>query len=728
MSGLDIEDVELEEDTTQQTPQINTDWYLFTKEQVVGLLSLGSGHNLELSNPVVMKHLIFIPEYDPNKPINQLSQSKKWREGFSRNQRLQMITSRAGHFFLYKPICQTSGEWIAPLFFFQQSGTASIISQGKNPSNIKILVNADKDFHSPFLTTVDMDTITATFVESNDRKVMYYGYCKIPLPNPWRTKANGLPPGMTNQEYNIHFLSTSNKASALELGKKIVDGLNILGKDGFTTYDKCQKEEVLVMVVPLCHLGDSPMHAPREWATTKSQTYKLWELLQNPKKHTEFRRKSKEYGVKDTTNDQFMFQDLDNQFGDCLFNPFLHLEGFDGHLDTPVESLHVVLLGVVKYLFRDVMENLPDLALPSVLARWKSFATSGLNVPPIQPKTLTSYYQSLVERQRMWTALVHLGSYIFQTDITHMRRYLENLKKLVNIFLGHLIQWTAQWTNKAKFHMLVHLVQSIDCFGPLSLVATQKFESFNGLHIATVFLCAHLLRLLFSGGSVWHCKYHFRARGGKKLIELFSQNKWVQKRFAYKNDWNAEGTVSMKGTTTASVSTPIELKKGFPKHIWSPMKEAILASQQRVHLQNFVLMDLNFWEGKGSRNSEYLAKIKVCEVSHDIDEFYGFRGLSISQEDLWISIKNIKCVLTTQHNCNLAQCQPRKSQKTNTGQLPVNSPYQIEHQPFNAYLINLIYSRKKEKLKQEQVARNNKKKDKLNWSKRKCEDIDPALY
>jgi hypothetical protein len=35
----------------------------------------------------------------------------------------------------------------------------------------------------------------------------------------------GLPPGMTNQEYNIHFLATSNKASALELGENIVDEL-----------------------------------------------------------------------------------------------------------------------------------------------------------------------------------------------------------------------------------------------------------------------------------------------------------------------------------------------------------------------------------------------------------------------------------------------------------------------------------------------------------------------
>ncbi|KAH9815821.1 hypothetical protein DFH28DRAFT_927727 [Melampsora americana] len=920
-SDSDMDNEAIEEPSKQNTPRIDTDWYPFTKE-VVGLLSLGSGRHLaseseyehnrmlfgifnitlpayrtlgrlqkrmcarlgfnvnvwesalrnpcyglsikeivaqELANPTVTKHLTFIPEYEPNQPTNRLSQSKKWREGFSRNQRLQMVPSTKGHLFLYKPICQASGGWIVPVFFFQQSGKiyakclkASIVSQGDNSSNIKIIVNKDQNFDSLLLITVDMDTIGATFIDSKDSKgillkgryggVMYQhdgdGYCEIPLPNPWRIKSNGevirhvpltiysddtsgnvskkwnkhmsyyftllgLPPGMTNQEYNIHFLSTLNKAGALELGENLVTELNMLGQDGFTTYDKSLKEDVLVMVVPLCHLGDSPMHAkitnttnpsvtlnpcrictlgvetltakkdakytrafvglhqdkggpqPREWETTKSQTYELWELLQNPKKHTEFRRKSKEYGVKDTTNTQFvehfhelhqdhkyskeevhkMFKDLNDQFGDRLFNPFLHLAGFEGHLDTPVESLHVVLLGVVKYLFRDAMDNLPDSALPSVLARWKSFDTSGLNVPTIQPRTLTSYYQSLVgkdfqtilqsipsvlyphfsyERRRMWTALVHLGSYIFQAELTNMCTYLTNLKKLVNIFLGHLIRWTAQWTNKPKFHMLVHLVHSIDRFGPLSLVATQKFESFNG-------------------------------------------------------------------TITAPGTAPSELTEAFPKHSWSPKKESILASKQRVRLRNFVLLDLksknsprvgrveSFWEGTLSKSVEHLVNIKICDVSTDIDEFYGFCGLTVSQEDLWIPLKTIQCVLNIQHNCNLAKCQPQKSPQNDNGQLPLRSPYQIQHEVFNGYLINsgALYSaefhrsiadikyqawsveeweecihkgmeswkstqEKKEKLKQDQMNKTTKYKEKENAAKRKHvaidqpEDIDVA--
>lgn len=35
----------------------------------------------------------------------------------------------------------------------------------------------------------------------------------------------GLPPKLTNQDYNIHFISTSNATTALELANGLVDEL-----------------------------------------------------------------------------------------------------------------------------------------------------------------------------------------------------------------------------------------------------------------------------------------------------------------------------------------------------------------------------------------------------------------------------------------------------------------------------------------------------------------------
>lgn len=161
------------------------------------------------------------------------------------------------------------------------------------------------------------DNVGGTFVE-------------IPLQNPWQTKAAGkiichiplvlycddlsgniskkwnkhlafyftlagLPPKLSNQEYNCHFLTTSNTAGASELSGPLVTELKSdfsscffgtrilsdrqfrfyseLATDGFVAYDHLAQKEVLAIPFILCHLGDSPMHA--EVTNTMNPTVSL---------------------------------------------------------------------------------------------------------------------------------------------------------------------------------------------------------------------------------------------------------------------------------------------------------------------------------------------------------------------------------------------------------------------------------------------------------------------
>ncbi|KAH9807689.1 hypothetical protein DFH28DRAFT_1202846, partial [Melampsora americana] len=209
----------------------------------------------------------------------------------------------------------------------------------------------------------------------------------ITLPNPWRVKANGmlirsvplalysddtsgnvskkwnkhmsfyftlagLRPKLTNQEYHIHPLCTSNIANALEQGDQIVDELNEAASTGFCAYDCSVQKDVLVIPFILCHMGDSPMHAEisnttnpsgtltpcricdltvesradkqstnyvqqfvgidqnwlpatrplRTWERTKDQTKHLWQLTRNPKSIKQFDALSKLYGTRDSLN------------------------------------------------------------------------------------------------------------------------------------------------------------------------------------------------------------------------------------------------------------------------------------------------------------------------------------------------------------------------------------------------------------------------------------------
>ncbi|KAA1138282.1 hypothetical protein PGTUg99_028945 [Puccinia graminis f. sp. tritici] len=251
------------------------------------------------------------------------------------------------------------------------------------------------------------------------------------------------------------------------------------------------------------------------WQAIQLQTKDLWELGKKGVK-CHFDDETKRIGIRDSINRRFV--ELMQQKGNVeaqeevsklaqsnltrLFNPFLRLLGFDGCRDTPVEILHVFLLGIVKYVTCDFMKSLKVKQLDRLLASWQLFNINTLNISSIQAKYLVEHFSSLVGKdfkivlqtapfvlyqfmddaqRRLWIALGQLATYIFQTRITNMQQYLDELRKHIDIFFWHAIHTNVQWVNKPKFHMLKHLVEAIARFGPACLFATEKFESFNSV-------------------------------------------------------------------------------------------------------------------------------------------------------------------------------------------------------------------------------------------------------
>lgn len=90
----------------------------------------------------------------------------------------------------------------------------------------------------------------------------------------------------------------------------------------------------------------------------------------------------------------------------------------------------------------EILKNKPgEVNKKGLLARWTSFDIRGLNIAPILPNTLVTYYKSLVGKEirtfiqtapfvlykyldnqdrHLWTALVCLCSFVYQTEITDM--------------------------------------------------------------------------------------------------------------------------------------------------------------------------------------------------------------------------------------------------------------------------------------------------------------------
>ncbi|KAJ7892579.1 hypothetical protein B0H14DRAFT_3081489 [Mycena olivaceomarginata] len=183
-----------------------------------------------------------------------------------------------------------------------------------------------------------------------------------------------------------------------------------------------------------------------------------------------------------------------------IFNPVLSIDeakDFDANRDTPVEILHVVLLGVVKYWWSDAVSWQNSKGKEELKARLSSVDVGGLNTPPIRGNTYVQYAGSLVGRDFQvilqialvvlhglipqahydgWVVLCKLAPLMFQPTIQHLPTYSKRLNDAVFDFLAVTALWNTQWFNKLKFHLFVHLVDHIPRFGPLILYATESFD------------------------------------------------------------------------------------------------------------------------------------------------------------------------------------------------------------------------------------------------------------
>ncbi|KAG8692786.1 hypothetical protein FRC08_009539 [Ceratobasidium sp. 394] len=233
-------------------------------------------------------------------------------------------------------------------------------------------------------------------------------------------------------------------------------------------------------------------------------------------------------------------QSLRQQTPEQLFNPALFIPDLDANQDTPVEILHVILLGIAKYFWRDAVARQTAEGKEILKARIDSLDLSGLGLSAPRGSTLVQYAGSLTGRDfrvilqigvlvlydlvpseayNAWRALSHLTPLAFQSEIDNIDDYVVILSDSINALLEATVLWTPQWFNKPKFHVLLHLPQHIRRFGPAVLFATETFESYNfvirlrSVHsnrhapshdISRAFSRLYAVHHLVSGGWVTH--------------------------------------------------------------------------------------------------------------------------------------------------------------------------------------------------------------------------------
>ena len=126
-------------------------------------------------------------------------------------------------------------------------------------------------------------------------------------------------------------------------------------------------------------------------------------------------------------------------------------KGVDPHQDTPVEVLHVILLGFIKYFWRDFIQNElgnNDDKKQLLIQRVSSLDVAGLNISLLNGKTLVQYAGSLTghdfhniaqaapfviydlvspECYDAWISLSKLVPLIWQPEIEDIEKHIVSL-------------------------------------------------------------------------------------------------------------------------------------------------------------------------------------------------------------------------------------------------------------------------------------------------------------
>ncbi|KAL7408769.1 hypothetical protein BDY24DRAFT_346075, partial [Mrakia frigida] len=335
-----------------------------------------------------------------------------------------------------------------------------------------------------------------------------------------------LPRWVQEIEGNIHFVGTSKDASPLEMGEGVVALFSKTFEKPLRVWDSKLRRDVLVVPFPVVKLGDNPMLAeeassmslnsngpcrictvnidqagkktaegfasylvpsdPRRLSTTLSHIASQIRFA-SLGRWTDIDPHRTKFGVKDTVSmdhclalaafrlsllekgevgdlevEKIMQEKLEEVMRGTWHSPWLTMEGFDIHGQSPVEVLHSFALGPVKYLWRNTLAlttNNPVLrqhlrcALASI--ETEGFGTGGGNIQAdyfmkhggsligkdlktlvqILPVVLLPLVKmGLVPRRlfEAWKALGVLSTYIYQSSVPEegLKLYLVSLRRL----------------------------------------------------------------------------------------------------------------------------------------------------------------------------------------------------------------------------------------------------------------------------------------------------------
>ncbi|KAH8809502.1 hypothetical protein DL96DRAFT_1440046, partial [Flagelloscypha sp. PMI_526] len=196
-------------------------------------------------------------------------------------------------------------------------------------------------------------------------------------------------------------------------------------------------------------------------------------------------------------------------------NQFLSTPGFDPAKDTPVEILHTILLGVVKYIWfyshdswTAAQKELYSICLRStdpnglhlngrIRAQYIiDFANSliGCQLKTVIEASRYFHVYDIVDEPRFtaWKAVGELFALLWFPEYDHEMEYMDDLAVASrNVQDAFACIDPTKILSKLKVHLLCHIPEDVKQFGPLLGEATEGYESFNAVFRACSILSNH---------------------------------------------------------------------------------------------------------------------------------------------------------------------------------------------------------------------------------------------
>ncbi|KAJ7733552.1 hypothetical protein DFH07DRAFT_780573 [Mycena maculata] len=501
----------------------------------------------DMANPLVAPHMHFYPELVSKGSVSETFQAEQWME-YTPEQLTPMFSKGHKRFWLEELARCTDGTFVIPHTWIVQDGIlTSDVSIAKCSPDGRWYVEAEETQIIADDLEFDYDDIVAEFGENLD----WLDASQVPsMPNsmrnlvdededlyvimvsPWADDVSGnrskqynkhmnmytgngcLPGRLLQQEFHVHYVSSSPHASSAEQFAAFRDHAKSTETNPVKCYNaatqrKCrfiirvpglpadnpqQSEEASHMGVKAnfpcrkchwggttvekeadetyheCHLAGAARNAEEIWQNldkqlklatrgdaksvenlqrstgTKDKITQFW-IEQLISKAQAMKAEDPRRTVDDIASELATW--LEQQPGDKM-NLLLDIAGLDPSQDTPVELLHTILLGVIKYIWHHMNTNKWSDSDRHLLAiRLQSTDLSGLTVPPIRAGYMIQYRNNLIgkhfktmmqilpfhvhqistpEQFALIKAAGELGARLWVPEIDDMDQYLAQIK------------------------------------------------------------------------------------------------------------------------------------------------------------------------------------------------------------------------------------------------------------------------------------------------------------